>query len=382
MRALNALLPPNVYYIEAPFEGRTVRAKYALLTLAQFERLVERHPAVLFLGTLCPADDRALGARAGDAGAAGAGARQAVTTTAWETRPLLAPHATPRALGAGVLEAYRTELRAEAPERGRALYRAFAERYDAITRILFDSERAAGGGASAKRAAGGRTEVAAPPARGQDPLGAAPDQVRLHLRGRRRLSGVEDQAPLRRELRADALAETPPDPRFGHACSGRSIAPAASADPRSRERRGPLPPARAIELRGYAGEPAADFGDLVRGMGRRNAATQQAHAIWRPRRQGEIDVDAMLQQTVPRPKGGLLVWQAYRDDRAPGRADGEPEAVRPSYRAPALAHSRCLSSGSSRIRRNAVRTEAMLEGHDDAVNMYCRQQKRRASNFG
>ena len=42
MRTLNWLLPPNVYYIEAPFEGRTVRAKYALLTLAQFERLVER----------------------------------------------------------------------------------------------------------------------------------------------------------------------------------------------------------------------------------------------------------------------------------------------------------------------------------------------------
>ena len=42
MRTLNWLLPPNVYYIEVPFEGRTVRAKYALLTLAQFERLVER----------------------------------------------------------------------------------------------------------------------------------------------------------------------------------------------------------------------------------------------------------------------------------------------------------------------------------------------------
>ena len=41
-RALNALLPPNVYYVEAPFEGRVVRAKYALVTLDQFERLVSR----------------------------------------------------------------------------------------------------------------------------------------------------------------------------------------------------------------------------------------------------------------------------------------------------------------------------------------------------
>jgi hypothetical protein len=33
-------------------------------------------------------------------------------------------------------EAYRTELRAEAPERGSALYKAFAARYDAITEII------------------------------------------------------------------------------------------------------------------------------------------------------------------------------------------------------------------------------------------------------
>ena len=62
-------------------------AKYALLTLAQFERLVERHAAVLFLGTLCTADSRALGARRG-AGTGGAGAATAVRTRR-ETRPLL-----------------------------------------------------------------------------------------------------------------------------------------------------------------------------------------------------------------------------------------------------------------------------------------------------
>ena len=42
MRLLNRLLPPNIYYIETPFAERTVRAKYALLTLEQFERLVDR----------------------------------------------------------------------------------------------------------------------------------------------------------------------------------------------------------------------------------------------------------------------------------------------------------------------------------------------------
>ena len=40
--ALNKLLPPNVYYLEIPFEGRKVRAKYAVLSLADFHRGVSR----------------------------------------------------------------------------------------------------------------------------------------------------------------------------------------------------------------------------------------------------------------------------------------------------------------------------------------------------
>jgi hypothetical protein len=35
---LNKLLPPNVYYLEIPFEGRKVRAKYAVLSVADFHR--------------------------------------------------------------------------------------------------------------------------------------------------------------------------------------------------------------------------------------------------------------------------------------------------------------------------------------------------------
>lgn len=41
--SLNKLLPPNVYYLEIPFEGRTVRAKYAVLSLADFHRGVSRN---------------------------------------------------------------------------------------------------------------------------------------------------------------------------------------------------------------------------------------------------------------------------------------------------------------------------------------------------
>jgi hypothetical protein len=144
MRALNRLLPPNVYYIEAPFEGRTVRAKYAILTLAQFERLVGQRtlqsyfwarfaqPTIVLWAREPAIRDRLVRALA-----------QAVVTTAWEIRPLLDAQATSDMLWARAFrEAYRTELRAEAPERGDALYRAFADRYDAITRIIFHSDEA------------------------------------------------------------------------------------------------------------------------------------------------------------------------------------------------------------------------------------------------
>jgi hypothetical protein len=138
MRVFNRLLPPNVYYVEAPFAGRTVRAKYALLTVGQFERLVGQQtlqsyfwarfaqPTIVLWAREPAIHERITCALA-----------TAVLTTARETRPLLDPEAAPVTVWARAFcEAYRTELRAEAPARGVALYEAFAARYDAITRII------------------------------------------------------------------------------------------------------------------------------------------------------------------------------------------------------------------------------------------------------
>ena len=138
MRMLNRLLPPNVYYIEAPFAGRTVRAKYALLTLEQLERLVEQRTLQSYFWARFAQPTVVLWAR-------GPAIRERVTralatavvTTARETRHLLHPDATPHTLWSRAFrEAYRTELRAEAPERGMALYEAFAARYDTITQMI------------------------------------------------------------------------------------------------------------------------------------------------------------------------------------------------------------------------------------------------------
>lgn len=142
MRTLNRLLPPNVYYIETPFDGRIVRAKYALLTLTQFERLVGcrtlqsyfwarfAQPTIVLWARARAVQERVTRALA-----------NAAATTAGETQALLAPDAGRNALWARAFyEAYRTELRAEPPERGVALYEAFAERYDAITQIVLGPE--------------------------------------------------------------------------------------------------------------------------------------------------------------------------------------------------------------------------------------------------
>lgn len=144
MRILNRLLPPNVYYIETPFEGRTVRAKYALLTLAQLERLVESRTLQPYFWARFAQPTGVLWARAPAVQERVTQAlAAAVATTAHETRLLLDAEAPRRGVWARAFyEAYRTELRAEAPERGLALYEAFAGRYDAITAILFSREAA------------------------------------------------------------------------------------------------------------------------------------------------------------------------------------------------------------------------------------------------
>jgi predicted nucleotidyltransferase len=138
MRVFNRLLPPNVYYIETPFGDRTVRAKYALLTLEQFERLVARRTLQSYFWARFAQPTAVLWARAPAIRERITRAlATAVLTTAQETRPLLGPDAAPDTVWARAFrEAYRTELRAEAPERGVALYQAFAGRYDTITQMI------------------------------------------------------------------------------------------------------------------------------------------------------------------------------------------------------------------------------------------------------
>jgi hypothetical protein len=137
-RVLNAVLPPNVYYIEAPFEGRTVRAKYALVTLDQLERLVSRRTLEPYFWArfaqptvILWARDDAIQARVR------AALGRAVLTLLGEILPLLPDRSTPdQVWSRAFAETYLTELRAERGAQATQLYRFFAARYDRLAQIL------------------------------------------------------------------------------------------------------------------------------------------------------------------------------------------------------------------------------------------------------
>lgn len=138
---LNAVLPPNVFYLETPFQGRMVRLKYAVMSLAAFERgTSDAAFQPTFWGrfaqpcALAFARDDAVTARVADAVA------NAVTTLLDETRPLLPAAPTSEALWIRAFaESYRSELRSERPERARDIYLASRERYDALATAVATS---------------------------------------------------------------------------------------------------------------------------------------------------------------------------------------------------------------------------------------------------
>jgi hypothetical protein len=134
----NALVPPNVYYLETAAEGETVRAKYALLTLDQLADKVRGSTDNPYFwarfaqptGLVWCRDD-AVRTRVIDI------LGQAVRTTFAAARALTHDMAASEALWTMIfVETYRTELRAEKPFRAAEIYQSAKDRYDRITRAL------------------------------------------------------------------------------------------------------------------------------------------------------------------------------------------------------------------------------------------------------
>jgi hypothetical protein len=155
-RALNALLPPNVYYIEAPFEGRMVAAKYAIVTLGQFESLVAPSTLQPYFWARFAQPTIVLWARDAEIRSrVQAALGRAVATMIAEARGLMGYDWTPAELWPrAFIETYRTELRAESADQAQQLYRAFAERYNRVTRIVARHATGSLSAADRRRAAG------------------------------------------------------------------------------------------------------------------------------------------------------------------------------------------------------------------------------------
>ncbi len=138
LRWLNRRIPPNVYYVETRHGSATVRAKYATVSLDALERLVAPTTDNPYFWArfaqptgIVWASDGAVRKRI--CGALGA----AIVTLAGTVRPLLGLAPEPAELWTRAFqETYRTELRAEKPQRAGQLYEANAERYERLTPAL------------------------------------------------------------------------------------------------------------------------------------------------------------------------------------------------------------------------------------------------------
>jgi hypothetical protein len=131
----NAVLPPNVFYLQIEHEGRPVRAKYAVLSLAQFQRLASArtlNPSVWarFCQPCALAWVRDEHAEEGIAQAI----TDAVVAMVTASAPLMAGDFTPRDLWVRAFaQTYGAELRSETADKGQELYALFPERYDRLT---------------------------------------------------------------------------------------------------------------------------------------------------------------------------------------------------------------------------------------------------------
>ena len=152
LAALNKLLPPNVFYLEVPFENRIVRAKYALLSLTDFKQGTSRRWFHSYIwgrfaqpvGLLYTRNDRMIQQ-------VHAALAQAVLTFITRVLPRVSSPFSAHDLWRKGLElSYRAELRAERPEKLVRLLEASPNYYEQITRsamatVSFEVDINAGG---------------------------------------------------------------------------------------------------------------------------------------------------------------------------------------------------------------------------------------------
>ncbi len=137
----NVLLPPNVYYLEREFEGQVVRTKYAVLSLADFQKGTSKRWFHSYLwGRFCQPTALLYARNDEVAGLVQEGLAQSVLTFIRRVLPRVNSDFTARQMWRRGLElSYRAELRAERPEKRARLFDAAPDYYEGITRIAMNA---------------------------------------------------------------------------------------------------------------------------------------------------------------------------------------------------------------------------------------------------
>jgi len=134
--ALNALLPPNVYYTKVIEGERSIQAKYAVVSLTDFARYTSaRSFQAYFWGRFAQPCALVYAADAAAAQAVTEALANAVTTFVQRGLPLLPAPCSVQALWTTQLTlSYAAELRAERTAVAQQLYAAAPQRYARVTR--------------------------------------------------------------------------------------------------------------------------------------------------------------------------------------------------------------------------------------------------------
>jgi hypothetical protein len=137
----NLLLPPNVYYLEREFEGQVVRTKYAVLSLADFQKGTSKRWFHSYLwGRFCQPTALLYARNEEVARLVQRGFARSVLTFTRRVLPRVNAHITARQMWRRGLElSYRAELRAERPEKRARLFDAAPDYYENVTRIAMNA---------------------------------------------------------------------------------------------------------------------------------------------------------------------------------------------------------------------------------------------------
>lgn len=136
---LNKLLPPNVFYLEVPFSDRIARAKYAVISLDDFEQGTSMRWFQSYLwGRFAQPTGLLYSRSEGISAQVHHALATAVVTFISRVLPRLSPHFTVQELWQqGLTLSYATELRVErSSDRATQLYEAAPAYYGLITRAV------------------------------------------------------------------------------------------------------------------------------------------------------------------------------------------------------------------------------------------------------